>query len=606
MPEPYFQKFAQRRPPRFPAMSQRRTLAWHFMAGLTIGVGGWYLQWRWLQSLNPDALFFSVAVVSAETLLFLGTLLFYFDIWAEQDTPQKPPPLTRDDAHLDGSGPIGVDLYITTYDEDPEVLIPTIAAAQQVMCPPNVSPQIYLLDDGNRPHIAALAHRSGIGYLARSSNEGFKAGNLRNALMQTAGDFIVICDADTRLEPTFLQNTLGYFRNPKVAWVQTPHWFYDIPEGQAWESWLKTRLGQMAQPILPALATSLQWLTGRDRVGADPFLSEPTVFFDIIQRRRNRNGASFCCGAGSVHRREAIFAAALKRKSAAVDKAHGHPPGPASPIWINSIPLQPFRFHVSEDIYTSILLQEDREEGWTSVYHPKVEARMLSPWTMEAWATQRLKYAGGTFDIMLRDNPLFRRGLPWRHKLHYGATFWSYLTTLWLPVLLLAPVISLVTGIAPVEAYSAEFFLHFLPVIFLSEIAMVLACKGYAIQPGRALALSTLPIQLRALWLVLQGKRPRFPPTPKTPVFGQGRHHILPNLCLMFVMAGAGIYGTVQTLRGAESHDMALLITNLFWLVWNMAAVGRIALAASWSPDTAPSPAPTEETANVHDFSLYR
>lgn len=80
MPEPYFQKFAQRRPPRFPAMSQRRTLAWHFMAGLTIGVGGWYLQWRWLQSLNPDALFFSVAVVSAETLLFLGTLLFYFDL----------------------------------------------------------------------------------------------------------------------------------------------------------------------------------------------------------------------------------------------------------------------------------------------------------------------------------------------------------------------------------------------------------------------------------------------------------------------------------------------------------------------------------------------
>ncbi|NKX42260.1 hypothetical protein HGG71_12430 [Rhodobacteraceae bacterium R_SAG2] len=51
---------------------------------------------------------------------------------------------------------------------------------------------------------------------------------------------------------------------------------------------------------------------------------------------------------------------------------------------------------------------------------------------------------------------------------------------------------------------------------------------------------------------------------------------------------------------------MALLITNLFWLVWNMAAVGRIAMAASWSPDTAPSPAPTEETANVHDFSLYR
>jgi len=61
---------------------------------------------------------------------------------------------------------------------------------------------------------------------------GFKAGNMRNAMEKTSGDFIVICDADTRIFPTFLVNNLGYFRDPKVAWVQTPQWFFDLPEGK--------------------------------------------------------------------------------------------------------------------------------------------------------------------------------------------------------------------------------------------------------------------------------------------------------------------------------------------------------------------------------------
>jgi hypothetical protein len=60
---------------------------------------------------------------------------------------------------------------------------------------------------------------------------------------QTSGDFIVICDADTRLLPTILEHTLGYFRDPDVAWVQTPQWFYDIPEGVALPDWLDAASG---------------------------------------------------------------------------------------------------------------------------------------------------------------------------------------------------------------------------------------------------------------------------------------------------------------------------------------------------------------------------
>ena len=41
--------------------------------------------------------------------------------------------------------------------------------------------------------------------------------------------------------------------------------------------------------------------------------------------------------------------------------------------------LTPYKFHVSEDIYTSMVLHEDRPRTWKSVYHPLVETRMLSP-----------------------------------------------------------------------------------------------------------------------------------------------------------------------------------------------------------------------------------
>ena len=40
-------------------------------------------------------------------------------------------------------------------------------------------------------------------------------------------------------------------------------------------------------------------------IGEDPLVNDPRIFYDILLRRRNWANASFCCGAGSIHRREA-------------------------------------------------------------------------------------------------------------------------------------------------------------------------------------------------------------------------------------------------------------------------------------------------------------
>lgn len=512
MPRQYYQSYHHRRAPHFAPMSAARTLMWQFLAGIAIGTAVFYLHWRWTASLNPDAMAFSIIVATAETLFALGTALFFFDIWQEDDTPTTAPPQKRTDAGLTDdypNQPISIDVFIATYDEAPEIVRDTIQAAQAVHAPEGSTVHIYVLDDGKRPAIAELSAETGVRYLCRDTNQGFKAGNLRNGLFQSNGDFVVICDADTLLFPDFLINTMGYFRDPDVAWVQTPHWFYDIPAGYP-----LSKLLRKLWPRCPRrLRRILHRLTGRHRIAHDPFLTDTAIFFDVIQRRRNRHAASFCCGAGSIHRREAVFEVALSQQSRRQSRLNRklRLAGPRAA----SIPmLEPYRFHVSEDLYTSIDIHSATSH-WRSVYHPQVEAKMLAPRSLEAFSTQRLKYAGGSIDIMLRDPPPLRKHMPWQHRLHYSATFYSYLSILWAPILLVAPAYSLLSGTAPVQAYSMSFFLHFLPMLIAHELAMLIGCKGHSLTSGRYLSVAALPLQLRAFGLVLRGKRPRFPPPPK-------------------------------------------------------------------------------------------
>lgn len=618
----YFRHYEGNFPPEFPAISPMRESLWQALAGLTTGLGLWYLAWRWTEALNPDALVFSVIVALAETLCFGCTLLFFYDIWAEGDTPCAPAPRRRGEVGLAGEGPIRIDVFITTYDEAVDLVRATVEAALRLEIPPGVLVRTWLCDDGRRPEMADLARELGVTVLTRPDNRGFKAGNLRNALAASHGDFFVICDADTRLLPRFLIETLGYFRDPKVAWVQTPQWFYDIP-------------GPPSMPVGGWGPDALLRRLKRAVQGAgDPLLADPVFFYDVIQRRRNRHGASFCCGAGSIHRREAVFNGALAQLGREVtlgerrwlswiaraqrlecfrafrsrilrgrtaglrEDSHATAADPAAilRLSLSATEQQPFRFHVSEDLLTSIYIHSE-DAGWRSVFHPQPLSRMLAPCSLAAWSVQSLKYAGGTFDIAINERAIFRRGMPTLIRLHYAATVASYLTVLWMPVLLLAPVAALGFGISPVVAYGPDFFMHLLPLIVANEAALLAASKGHAVHKGRLFAHAALPIQLRALIAVLRGRRPRFPVTPKTPAGDEGLQRLWPNLALLALFAAGAVTGLVRYLDGDPAVPVSMLVVNLFWIAINAASVGWIILAARWSvapAETAHTTAATE------------
>jgi cellulose synthase (UDP-forming) len=592
----YFEPFENRKPPEPVPYSPRIELLWQFLIVIALVFGARYIYWRWNVSLNYDALWFAVPLALAETLAYIGVILFTVNLWQTRDYPMLPPPegirACVNELEMP-ERPVAVDIFIATYNEDEELVRLTIRDAKAVRYPHAIDMRIHVLDDGRRARMRQVCDEEGINYITRSSNIGFKAGNMRNAMEQTSGDFIVICDSDTRLFPSILENTLGYFRDPDVAWIQTPQWFFDLPQGRALPDWLARYAGTPGRWI----GRAVEKVAGPVRMGYDPFVSDPQMFYDLIMRRRNAANAAFCCGAASIHRREAVMQSALRAYSHAIETEvkrlsidikdeqtrrdfeealHGQ--------MVLETEFTPYKFHVSEDIYTSIVLHNDPERRWKSVLHPKIESKMLSPQDLLSWAIQRFKYAGGTLDIMVRDNPLFQGRMTFRQRVMYLSTFWSYLGCLWNFVFLIAPIIAMFTAISPVAAYSMDFYLHFLPFILLNELAFMFGTWGMNAWDGKASYLSFFSINFRALWTVLKGEKVKFHVTPKERQEGNFLHLVIPQIAIVVLTLLGIAYSAYRTFVQGQIQDMPMFIVNVFWGMNNVMCMLPMIRAALWTP----------------------
>lgn len=597
----YFDKFEARRPPAPVPYSPARELVQQALSTAAVVLGAWYLVWRWTSSLNWAVPWFSLPLVAAETLAFVGSILFFLNAWRTRDTPVQAPPAHLSEILADPPGqdrPLAVDVFFPTYGEELELVRLSVRDAKAIRYPHPIDLRIHVLDDGRRADMKALAAAEGCQYHTRSTNTGYKAGNLRNALENSSGDILVICDADTRPFPELLERTLGYFRDPKVAWVQTPQWFYDLDEGTPLPEWLadKLKLG----PVGRWLGRLTQRLIGPVQIGADPLGNDPVLFYDVIQRRRNWCNASFCCGAGSIHRREAVMETALKAWSAEVDasvKPHIAPIDDKAmrdeldlaltAEAAREIEMTPYKFHVSEDLYTSIVLHSDPDRQWRSVFHPEVLSKMLSPQDLVAWTIQRFKYCGGTLDIFWNDNPLRKRLSPWQ-KVMYASTIYSYLAPLWTGIFLAAPILSLWLGVTPLAAYNLPFYAHLLPFLFVNKLALMLATWGVPAWRGEQYYLAFFALNWQAIKDVLAGKPIKFKVTPKTRESGRKLGLVKPQLWLAGACLGGIVFAAVRVFH-FEIGQQSALFANAFWALNNVFALSAIILAAAKRPTEEPS-----------------
>lgn len=120
-----------------------------------------------------------------------------------------------------------VDVLIPTYNEPVDLLRKTILGAKQLEYPDLDKVKIYLCDDGNRKEVFDLANELNIYYLTRDENKHAKAGNLNNALKYTKGDLVAVFDADMIPLSHFLLETVPFFNEEKIGFIQTPQAFYN-------------------------------------------------------------------------------------------------------------------------------------------------------------------------------------------------------------------------------------------------------------------------------------------------------------------------------------------------------------------------------------------
>ncbi len=121
----YFDQFEHRRPPSPLPFPSRRQAVWQLLASMNLVLGIAYISWRWQHSLNWDAWYVALPLVIAETGSFFGLILFTFNLWKQEDTPQTPAPAMASeisDLNPADDRPLSADVFFPTYSEDPELV----------------------------------------------------------------------------------------------------------------------------------------------------------------------------------------------------------------------------------------------------------------------------------------------------------------------------------------------------------------------------------------------------------------------------------------------------------------------------------------------------
>ncbi|MCC5858561.1 MAG: glycosyltransferase [Ectothiorhodospiraceae bacterium] len=447
-----------------------------------------YVVWR-SGTFNPDAPVFSALVFGAELFGIITMFLLLHMCWRLPH--RKAPPPGRN---------LTVDVFVTTYNEPVDVVRRTLLAAIYMEYPH----QTWLLDDGNRPEMQSLAQRLGCRYLARSENIDAKAGNLNNGLANSNGAIVALFDADHAPHTQFLVETLGYFRDRNVAFVQTPQEFYNLDSYQHRVSARRKNL----------------W-------------TEQSLFFNVVQRGKDYWNAAFFCGSCALLRRRAL------------DNIGGFATG-----------------SVTEDLHTSLRLHE---KGYASVYHPHALAYGIAVMDAREYMRQRLRWGQGAMQVWRRERVLTNRHLTIPQRLNYFSSIITYFDGWQRAIFYTVPSFALLSGKLPISITVIEFLLIFAPYLAITFWTFGVVSRGhghlffseeYNFARFAVFCQSTLAFFRRRLTFVVSGKKRNPRPLILAPLYPQ-----------IFILALSAVAIPVGILVHYRSGHLALdaLIANILW-----------------------------------------
>jgi len=297
----------------------------------------------------------------------------------------------------------------------------------------------------------------------------------------------------------------------------------------------------------------------------DPFYNKSEVFYGVVQLAMDNMDTAMACGSGVLYRR------------AALEEIGGFA-----------------EWNLVEDLTTSYELHA---RGWRSFYFNHPLSRGLSPTTIWGVYQQRGQWALDTMRIFFFDNPLFKRGLSFKNRVHYLTVAQSYIFSgFLLPFFFLLPVWTCLTGNAifsqNIGQYLAIRGLYF----FLMVLAIHYMCLGGgAGNQFRHLA-GLFPVYfinvIRALFYPKGGSKPGYRTNNAANINRIFRHRpailaVLPQTILMLANLVAPFYAL-----WAETCPVRLIAGNAFlsaFTIWTLFHIVSAALRRKhWAEGESP------------------
>ncbi|POU01458.1 MULTISPECIES: UDP-forming cellulose synthase catalytic subunit [Enterobacteriaceae] len=453
-----------------------------------------------------------------ETILGIGLFLADLYVWVMLllNYLQTIWPLKREIVPLPDDMSLWptVDVYVPTYNESLDVVRDTVLAAQCIDYPRDKM-KIYILDDGKRSEFAMFAADVGVGYITRNDNSHAKAGNLNHAMKLTNGELICVFDCDHVATRIFLQATVGGFlKDPKLALVQTPHFFYS------------------PDPFERNLSV------GRN------IPNEGMLFYGPIQRGNDNWNATFFCGSCAVIRRSALEE-------------------------IGGFAVET----VTEDAHTALKMQR---LGWGSAFIDIPLAAGLATERLVLHIIQRTRWARGMTQIFRLDNPLFGRGLTFQQRLCYLSAMLYYQFAIPRIIFLTAPLAYLLFNLNIIYSSASLVFAYALPHLFLS-IYLNSRLNGryrYSFWGEIYDLVLAFHIVLPTVVTMLFPKRGKFNVTDKGGLLNVGYFDfsvVRPHLVIAFLLIVAVVWGIVRAF--AWDHfavDPKVIALNVGWGLYSL------------------------------------
>lgn len=264
------------------------------------------------------------------------------------------------------------------------------------------------------------------------------------------------------------------------------------------------------------------------------------LFYGPIMMGLNHLGTTPAIGANCVFRR------------AALDSIGGHAAG------------------TTEDMHTSMLLHA---KGWKSVYEPSILSRGLVPWNFSGYMKQQLKWARGTFELIVNVLPKIFTKLSFHQKAYYISCglFYGYGVKGFLDILI--SVLSLLLMRVPVKMDILSFFQHYLPFLFLIHIIRQFNQRWIPEENTRGVHFFGAILLKASWWIALIGliytiirKKVPYIPTPKDNVHETPWKLFIPNLAAIALSAFAIWYGLKKDYHPYSLFMAGIALLNIFQL----------------------------------------